>query len=240
MENIAIDTDTNYQDEKERHAAANRGAMLRFQQEGRHRLRAVRNHLEHLLWFQDLKRRPDGRTNWVPCYVMELLLGLVRMFAVKNSADAPRLRSPEKFVGEWRRLSREELANLRLRFLNGVSLHQMKQFLRLMEEWKIIDRRPGFNHDNKVTTLYIRFNADRLLEIIKVELSRAKRERRRSVPIVDAAPSSGMAPAAMDAPPLAASITSISTMAPQEVESALEQPGDRLDGTATEHNQPCP
>jgi hypothetical protein len=132
---------------------------------------------------------------------MELLLGLVLMFAVKNTVEAPRLRSPDKFEGEWRRLSREELAKLRPRFLDGVSQYQITQVLRLMEEWKIIDRRRGFSHDNKTTALCIRFNAGRLLEIIEVEIPRARRERRRPVPIVDAAPSSVMAPAAMDAPP---------------------------------------
>jgi hypothetical protein len=136
--------------------------------------------------------------------VIELLLGLVRMFAVKDTEEALRLRCPEKFVGEWRLVPRDELAEARPRFLDFVTSFQMAQFLKAMERWGIIDRYRG-PKTNRINRRHIRFNAGRLLEILTVDIPRARRDKSGAHTILEAerAPQP-----AVDLQPLANSISS--------------------------------
>ena len=209
--------------------------MLRFQKLGRHRM--VGYELERLLWVGTLKRHTDARRNHLPSYVGGLLRGLVRVFAVKDSAEAPRLRSPDKFEGEWRRLPRKELAMLGRDYAWGVSKHQMDTFLRLMEDWRIIDRHKDADPEKHYTLLFIRFNPSRLLEIIEVELPRARKERYRKSPIAKAAPAPGsdqvgvaLQPSAGSAPSTS-SVDSATPATDRERAATLHVPGEALPST---------
>ena len=225
MLNTTDYTSSSNPDEEQRRDAANRADMRHFQKRGRRRLRRriLQLDLGHLLWLGTLKRNPDARSETVPGYIIELLLGLIRAFAVKDSAEAPRLRSPEKFQGEWRRLPRKELAWLCPEFGGSVSLHQMNSFLRVTEDWGIITRWAS-DQGNHCTLLLIRFNAARLLEIIDVEIPRARKERYRKAPRVTAQPIPGSDQAAVDLQSSAVAIASSSSTEQERLPADREEP----------------
>ena len=240
METITNNPQPLCQSESERRDAANRADMLIFQKRARRRMRTVGDELERFLWFGTLKWHHDGRKNGMPNYVGGLLKGLVGIFAVKNSAEAPRLRFPERFEGEWRRLPRKELASLYQDYLRSVSEYQMTRFLRLLEDWGMITRYNGSAPDSHTSLLILRFNPRRLVEILEVELPRARKERYRKTPIPEVAPAPGSDQVGVALQPSAGSVPSSSSMdsatpaKDRECAATLHVSGEALPSTVEE------